>query len=144
LEPRPEHIVLEAGTGSGYQAAILSCLVKTVYSVETIPSLSKEAAQRLQRLGYDNVVIRTGDAWYGWPEFAPFDSIIVTAAAASVPPPLIEQLRPGGRLVIPVGSRFGQELVLVKKDKDENISTEYVLPVAFVPLTGEHHEPATE
>lgn len=143
LEPRPEHVVLEAGTGSGYQAAVLSRLVTTVYSVETIAALADAAAQRLQRLGYDNVVVRTGDAYFGWPEHAPYDAIIVTAAAPMIPPPLIAQLKPGGRLVIPLGSKFGQDLVLLRKHKDGKITTDVLLPVAFVPLTGDHPVPRT-
>ncbi|KAF0192193.1 MAG: protein-L-isoaspartate(D-aspartate) O-methyltransferase [Gammaproteobacteria bacterium] len=143
LEPESHHIVLEAGTGSGYQAAVLSQLVKTVYTVETIAALGEEAARRLQKLGYDNVVIRTGDAWFGWPEHAPYDSIIVTAAAPMIPPPLIDQLKRGGRMVVPLGSRFGQDLVLLRKDMDGKITTEVLLPVAFVPLTGDHLTPRT-
>ena len=117
---------------------LLSRLVKTVFTVETIAALADEATRRLQRLGYDNVVTRTGDAYFGWPEHAPYDSIIVTAAAAMIPPPLIDQLRPGGRMVIPVGSMFGQDLVRVRKDIDGKITTDTLLPVAFVPLTGDH------
>ncbi len=138
LEPEHHHRVLEVGTGSGYQAAVLSRLVKTVYTVETIAAIAAEATKRLNELGYLNILTRTDDAYFGWPEYAPYDSIIVTAAAPLIPPPLVEQLKPGGRMVIPVGSMFGQDLVLVKKDADGNITTETLLPVAFVPLTGDH------
>jgi protein-L-isoaspartate(D-aspartate) O-methyltransferase len=132
-------VVLELGTGSGYQAAILSGLVKRVYTIEIIEPLARQAKSRLARLGYGNVTTRLGDGYYGWPEYAPFDGIIVTAAASHVPPPLIEQLKPGGRMVIPVGDRFfTQQLLLVEKTADGQITTRQVLPVRFVPLTGEH------
>jgi protein-L-isoaspartate(D-aspartate) O-methyltransferase len=131
--------VLEVGTGSGYQAAVLSDLVKEVYSIEIIPALAEEAAARLRRLGYDNVRTRTGDGYYGWPEHAPYDAIIVTAAPSQIPPPLIRQLKPGGRMVIPVGNRFlTQYLVLVEKGLDGSVHTRELLPVRFVPLTGRH------
>ena len=106
LEPDKDDIVLEIGTGSGYQAAILSGLVKQVYSIEIVPPLAHEAEARLERLGYDNVTTKLADGYYGWEEHAPFDSIVVTAAASHVPPPLVRQLRSGGRMVIPVGGRF--------------------------------------
>jgi protein-L-isoaspartate(D-aspartate) O-methyltransferase len=139
LKPQPEHRVLEIGTGSGYQAAVLAKLVKEVYSIEIIAELGQQAAERLQRLGYDNVTVRTGDGYYGWQEEAPFDGIVVTAAADHIPPPLIRQLKPGGRMVIPVGSRFMvQQLVLVEKDAGGATTTRQVLPVLFVPLTGGH------
>lgn len=138
LDPAADHTVLEVGTGSGYQAAILSRLVKTVFSIETIPALADEAARRLQRLGYTNVITRTGDAWYGWPEHAPYNGIIITAATPVIPPPLIEQLKPGGRLVAPVGSTLLQRLTLLRKNGAGNVTTEALLPVAFVPLTGDH------
>lgn len=131
--------VLELGTGSGYQAAILSGLVDQVYSIEIIKSLGKQAKERLKRLGYDNVAVRIGDGYYGWEEHGPFDAIIVTAAGSHIPPPLIKQLKPGGRMVIPVGSRFmTQQLLLVVKDKNDKITTRQILPVRFVPLTGSH------
>ncbi len=130
-------VVLELGTGSGYQAAILSGLVKRVYTIEIIEPLAEQAKSRLARLGYGNVTTRLGDGYYGWIEQAPFDGIIVTAAASQVPPPLIEQLKPGGRMVIPVGDRFfTQQLLLVRKTADGQITTRQVLPVRFVPLTG--------
>ena len=131
--------VLEVGTGSGYQAAILATLADQVYSVEIIEPLAKQAAARLKKLGYDNVQIKVGDGYYGWQEHAPFDAIIVTAAASYVPPLLIEQLKPGGRIVIPVGSRFMvQQLVVVEKKLNNQLTTRQVMPVRFVPLTGGH------
>jgi protein-L-isoaspartate(D-aspartate) O-methyltransferase len=139
LEVNRDDVVLEIGTGSGYQAAILSGLVKRVSSIEIIKALGTEAAERFARLGYDNVFTRIGDGYYGWEEHAPFDSIIVTAAASHIPPPLITQLRPGGRMVIPVGSPFlTQQLMLVEKDQHGGIRTRQLLPVRFVPLTGAH------
>src|SRR5262249_17707279 len=114
---RPDDAVLEVGTGSGYQAAVLAHLARRVYTIEIVPGLADSAATRLQRLGYSNVVARPGDGYYGWEEAAPFDSIIVTAAASQIPPPLIRQLKPEGRMVIPVGAPFaGQYLVLVERD----------------------------
>lgn len=139
LRARSDAVILEVGTGSGYQAAVLSRLVSQVYSVEIIPSLADQARRRLGELGYDNVEVRTGDAWYGWPEHAPYDGIIVTAAASSVPAPLLDQLRPRGRLVVPVGEPYShQELVLLWKDDSGQVSMRSVLGVAFVPLTGDH------
>jgi len=139
LQTTPDSVVLEIGTGSGYQAAILSALVKQVYSIEIVAPLGEQAKQRLARLGYDNVEVRIGDGYYGWPEHAPFDAIVVTAAGSHVPPPLIAQLKPGGRMVIPIGSRFlTQQLLLVKKLPDGKITTEQIMPVRFVPLTGKH------
>ncbi len=129
--------VLEIGTGSGYQAAILAELVRDVHTIEIIKPLGRQAAKRLKRLGYGNISVRIADGYYGWEEFAPFDAIVVTAAASHIPPPLIAQLKAGGRMVIPVGSRFMvQQLVLVTKDTAGRISTRQVLPVRFVPLTG--------
>ncbi len=137
LDPAPDHVVLEVGTGSGYQSAVLSLLVREVFSIEIVPTLAAQATQRLQRLGYHNVQTSVRDGYYGWSEAAPFDSIIVTAAAPQVPPPLIEQLRPGGRLVAPLGTPFGhQMLVRVEKGMDGTIVHHEVLAVAFVPLTG--------
>jgi protein-L-isoaspartate(D-aspartate) O-methyltransferase len=138
LKPEPDDIVLEIGTGSGYQAAILSGLVARVYTIEIIEELAEQVAERLQRLGFENVTTRLGDGYFGWEEHAPFDSIIVTAAATHVPPPLIEQLKPGGRMVIPVGGRFRtQWLLLIRKADDGSVRTRQVAPVRFVPLTGE-------
>lgn len=131
--------VLEVGTGSGYQAAILSPLVKQVYTIEIIPELAKSAAVRLKDLGYTNVDAGIGDGYYGWTTHAPFDAIIVTAAAGHIPPPLLEQLKSNGRMVIPVGGSFMvQNLILISKGKDDIITTRNLIPVRFVPLTGTH------
>jgi protein-L-isoaspartate(D-aspartate) O-methyltransferase len=136
---RPGDRVLEVGTGSGYQAAVLARLVGEVYSIEIIEPLAGQAKERLERLGYDNVTTRLGDGYFGWEEQAPFDAIVVTAAASHVPPPLIAQLKPGGRMVIPVGGRFAiQQLLLVEKSAAGETITRQVAPVRFVPLTGEH------
>ncbi len=139
LEPKATHRVLEIGTGSGYQAAVLSPLVAQVYTIEIIEPLGNAARQRLSALGYRNVEVRVGDGYYGWTENAPFDGIIVTAAANHIPPPLIEQLKPGGRMVIPVGNPFQpQMLVLVTKGSKgpRDLQVRNLMPVAFVPLTG--------
>jgi protein-L-isoaspartate(D-aspartate) O-methyltransferase len=139
LEVDTDDVVLEIGTGSGYQAAILAALVQHVYSIELIPELAEEARQRLRRLAYTNVEIRIGDGYYGWAEHAPFDAIIVTAAASHIPPPLLRQLKPGGRMIIPVGSPFlTQQLILVHKELGGQVRTRQLLPVAFVPLMGKH------
>ena len=135
-EITPGEKVLEIGTGSGYQSAVLSRLAKEVYSVEIVPELARESAQRLRRLGYGNVTVREGDGYRGWGEHAPFDAIIVTAAPDRIPRPLLDQLASGGRLVIPVGSFF-QELKVLSKDKNGKISEKDILPVRFVPMTGE-------
>jgi len=133
----PSDRVLEIGTGSGYQAAVLSRLVGQVYTVEILAPLATAATERLARLGYDNVQVRLGDGRQGWPELAPFDGILVTAAAPAVPPALIEQLGAGARLVIPVGLPYShQELVTLDKAKDGSLTLTEVLGVAFVPLTG--------
>jgi protein-L-isoaspartate(D-aspartate) O-methyltransferase len=139
LRPGTGDTVLEIGTGSGYQAAVLARLTSRVHSIEIIEPLYREATGRLKRLGYGNVVTRSGDGYYGWPEAAPFDAIIVTAAANHIPPPLIRQLKPGGRMVIPVGASFlTQHLVLVEKTAEGGVTTRQLLPVRFVPLTGGH------
>ena len=139
LNPRPEHKILEIGTGSGYQAAVLSRLVRQVYTIEIIEALGKRARKDLGKLSYDNIQIRIGDGYYGWEQHAPFDGIVVTAAASHIPPPLIQQLKPGGRMIIPVGSRFlTQQLLLVIKDEEGKVTTQQILPVRFVPLTGKH------
>jgi len=131
--------VLEVGTGSGYQAAILAELADSVYTIEIIEGLGKKAAENLKRTGYDAVHTRIGDGYYGWEAAAPFDGIVVTAVASHIPPPLIKQLKPGGRMIIPVGAQFmTQYLVLVTKDVDEKVTTRQILPVSFVPLTGKH------
>jgi len=141
LDPRPEHNVLEVGTGSGYQAAILSRLVRRVYTIEIIEALGMRARTDLAELGYTNIEVRIGDGYYGWEQHAPFDGIIVTAAASHVPPPLIRQLKPGGRIIIPVGSRFlTQQLLLIEKDESGRVTTRQILPVQFVPLTGGHDQ----
>jgi len=130
--------VLEVGTGSGYQAAILSNIVKEVYTVEIIEALAKSAEKRLKRLGYKNVKVKWGDGYYGWEEHAPFDAIIVTAAAGHIPPPLLKQLKPCGRICIPVGQAyFPQVLKLVEKKEDGSVIVKDILPVLFVPLTRE-------
>ena len=135
LQLRSEHRVLEIGTGSGYQTAILSRLCRQVYSMEVVPELSEAAPRLFQKLGYDNIETRTGNGYEGWPDHAPYDGIIVTAAAGYIPPALIEQLKPGGRLVIPVGQPYGhQELILVDKDPQGEIHTRDILGVAFVPM----------
>jgi protein-L-isoaspartate(D-aspartate) O-methyltransferase len=129
--------VLEVGTGSGYQAAIASQLADSVFTIEIIESLAASAKERLARLGYGNVAPRQGDGYFGWKEHAPFDAIVVTAAAGHIPPPLIQQLAPGGRMVIPVGAVFQvQHLVLVEKAPDGRVTTRNLLPVTFVPLLG--------
>ena len=139
LKVKPGDKVLEIGTGSGYQAAILAELAGSVYSIEIIEPLGKQAGQRLKSLGYRNVQTKVGDGYYGWPEAAPFDAIIVTAAASHVPPPLLKQLKPGGRIVIPLGTQFmTQYLMLVEKRQNGTVTTRQILPVAFVPLTGGH------
>ncbi len=139
LDPQPGDRVFELGTGSGYQAAVLATLVDQVYSLEIVEPLAEAARERLAYLGYTNVSVRQGDGYYGWPEHAPFDAIVVTAAASHVPPPLVAQLKPGGRMIIPVGSNFlTQQLVLVTKQDDGSIRTRPLLPVMFVPVTGDH------
>jgi protein-L-isoaspartate(D-aspartate) O-methyltransferase len=135
IEPRAGQSVLEIGTGSGYQAAVLAEIVGKVYSIETVVDLGRRAAERLAELGYANVEIRIGDGYGGWPEKAPFDAIVVTAAAPDIPPALVEQLKPGGRMVIPQGERWGaQDLLLVTKRADGGVERKSVLPVRFVPL----------
>ena len=139
IKPQAGDKVLELGTGSGYQAAILAELTGQVYSIEIIEAMGKQADERLSRLGYDNITLRIGDGYYGWEEHAPFDAIVVTAAASHVPPPLVAQLKPGGRMIIPVGSRFlTQQLVLIEKEPGGQLITRQILPVKFVPLTGKH------
>ena len=137
LDVQPGAKVLEVGTGSGYQAAILAALGARVFTIEIIPPLGEQAAERLKEHGYGSVTVRTGDGYFGWDGEAPFDSIIVTAAATHIPPPLVQQLKPGGRMVIPVGEHFlTQYLTLVEKDGQGRVTTRQLLPVAFVPLTG--------
>lgn len=135
LKLKPEDRVLEVGTGSGYQAAVLSVLAREVYSIEIVEPLATEAAERLARLGYSNVKVRAGDGYRGWPEAVPFDAIIVTAAPDHIPQPLLDQLASGGRLVIPVGQYF-QTLTRITR-RGKGFKTEKLLPVRFVPMTGE-------
>jgi protein-L-isoaspartate(D-aspartate) O-methyltransferase len=136
LALEPDDVVLEVGTGSGYQAAVLAELAGEVHSIEIIPGLAESAAERLDGLGFDTIETHLGDGYYGVEPAAPFDAIVVTAAATSVPPPLISQLKPGGRMVIPVGSSFSlQHLMIVEKDEDGQVRTRQTLPVRFVPLT---------
>lgn len=140
---QPNYRVLEIGTGSGYQAAVLAELVHEVYTIEIVPALAQQAEQRLQRMGYKNIQVRAGDGYLGWPEAAPFDAIIVTAGATHRPRPLLEQLKPGGRMVIPVGKPprdLTLEIIHRGKTADD-IRIERIMPVAFVPLTGEHARP---
>ncbi len=127
--------VLEIGTGSGYQAAVLSGLVADVYSIEIVPELAASASERLEELGYDNVSVRAGDGWHGWPEAAPFDGIIVTAVAETVPPKLVEQLAVGGHIVIPLGPAYGAQQLTVGTRTADGLELRDVLPVQFVPFT---------
>ncbi len=138
LQLEPEDIVLEIGTGSGYQTAILTQLVKKVFTVEYIRELGEAAAERLRKLNYTNFEMRIANGYEGWPEHAPYDAVIVTAAATHIPPALVEQLKPGGRMVIPVGLPYmHQELMLLEKDENGKTSTHDILAVAFVPLQEE-------
>jgi protein-L-isoaspartate(D-aspartate) O-methyltransferase len=135
INPQAQHVVLEIGTGSGYQAAVLAELVQRVFTVELIEPLGKEAEQRLKNLRYSNIEVRIGDGYKGWPEKGPFDGIVVTAAAPRIPQALVDQLKPGGRMVIPVGAAGGtQELILVTKTPDGRVLQKNVLAVRFVPL----------
>lgn len=135
LEPETDQIALEVGTGSGYQAAVLSRIVKTIYTVEIIPPLGEAAGKLFEFLGYKNVKARIGDGYDGWPEFAPFDRIIVTTVSTHIPPPLVQQLKRGGKMVIPIGNPFRvQTLMLVEKSKKGEIKTRSILPVKFAPL----------
>lgn len=137
LEPEAEDVMLEVGTGSGYQAAVLAELVAHVYSIEIIPALAQSAQQRLCELGYENISIKQDNGYAGWPEYAPYDGVIVTAAAPHIPPPLLEQLKPGARLIMPVGYPYDfQELIMVEKDHDGTIDMRSIMGVSFVPLTG--------
>ncbi len=133
IDPQPSDHVLEIGTGSGYQAAVLSRLVEHVYTIEIVPALGTAATTRLRQLGYENVTVKIGDGYKGWPEHAPFDKIVVTAAPPEVPEALIDQLAKGGRMVVPVGTTF-QELLLVEKSKDGDVSKRVITGVRFVPM----------
>lgn len=136
LEVDGDDVVFELGSGSGYQAAVLAAIVKEVYTMEIVPELGEQAKECLRRLAYTNVHVKVGDGYNGWPEHGPFDAIIVTAAASHIPPPLIEQLKPGGRMVIPVGPPLQvQQLMVVQKREDGSIVKESVMPVRFVPVT---------
>jgi len=131
--------VLEIGTGSGYQAAVLAEIVGEVYTIEVIPDLALLAAKRVKKLGYTTIKTRIADGYYGWEEFAPYDAIIVTAASGNIPPPLLKQLKPGGKMIIPVGGLSQvQQLILVSKETNGTITARQILPVRFVPLTGKH------
>jgi len=135
INPKPDFKVLEIGTGSGYQAAVLSEIADSVFTMEIVPELYQSASARLSELGFDNIKIKFGDGYYGWPEHGPYDAIVVTAAAEFIPPPLLEQLKEGGKMIIPVGSPFMvQSLILVNKKKDR-ITTTNLMSVRFVPFT---------
>jgi protein-L-isoaspartate(D-aspartate) O-methyltransferase len=136
LDPKPTDRVLEIGTGSGYQAAVLAELTKEVYTIEIVDELARRASVDLKRLGYTNVFVRAGDGYQGWPEAAPFDDIIVTCAPEQVPQPLVDQLKEGGWMIIPVGPNWDQNLVLLHK-QDGRLDKRAVLPVRFVPMTGQ-------
>ena len=138
LKLDPNSVVFEVGTGSGYQAAVCAEICKEVYTIEIVEELATSAKARLKELGYPNVFVKAGDAFFGWPEHAPYDAIIGTAAAGRVPEPLLEQLKPGGRMILPEGSPWGdQYLILITKDKDGKLQRKNVMPVRFVPMTGE-------
>jgi protein-L-isoaspartate(D-aspartate) O-methyltransferase len=136
LRPQPNDRVLEIGTGTGYQTAVLSELVKDVYTIEIVEPLAKEASARLTRLGYSNAHVKVGDGFQGWPEVAPFDAIIVTCAPTKIPPPLTQQLKDGGRMIIPVGAGIDQQLHLLEK-RDGQLAERAILPVRFVQMSGE-------
>ena len=141
LEVKDTDKVLEIGTGSGYQAAVLGKLAGQVFSIEIVDELAAEAAERLNRLGFANVAVKAGDGWFGWPDEAPFDSIIITAVTPKLPPQLVEQLRVGGSMVLPIGGTYTyQELVILKKLDDGETEQRVLLPVRFVPMTGEASE----
>lgn len=138
LKPGPEDVVLEVGTGSGYQAAVLSLVVRDVYTIEIVEGLARRAAADLNRLGYGNVTVKEGDGYKGWPQHAPFDGIVVTAAPKEIPQPLIAQLKPGGRLVMPLEDALGhQSLIILQKDPSGKITRRKIIPVRFVPFTRE-------
>jgi len=135
LEPEEHDVALEVGTGSGYQAAVLSEIVKEVYTIEIIPPLGRAAEKRLKELAYENITVKVGDGYYGWEEYGPFDCIVVTAASDHIPPPLIKQLKKGGKMAIPVGRPFlVQHLMLVERSEHGDIQTRSILPVRFVPF----------
>ena len=135
IHPKPEFKVLEIGTGSGYQAAVLAEIVKEVYTIEIIPELGNAASTRLKNLGYTNVHVTVRDGYFGWAEHGPYDAIIVTAAAEFVPPPLLDQLKEGGKVVIPIGSAFMNQTLMLVEKKGKKITTKSLMPVVFVPFT---------
>jgi protein-L-isoaspartate(D-aspartate) O-methyltransferase len=136
IEPKSDFKVLEIGTGSGYQAAVLAKIIKDVYTIEIVPELGQEVSRKFESLGIINITHKIDDGYYGWKEYSPFDAIIVTAAAEFIPPPLIDQLKPGGKMIIPVGSPMQvQTLMLVEKNENGKIKTKSLLPVVFVPFT---------
>lgn len=135
IDPKPDMKVLEIGTGSGYQAAVLAEIVDEVYTIETVEPLAEKARRTLTGMGYENIHFKVGDGYYGWEEHAPFDAIIVTAAPETIPPRLVEQLKEGGKMVIPVGPSANQHLQLIEKKKNGKITTKDLLPVRFVPFT---------
>lgn len=135
IEPEPEFKVLEIGTGSGYQAAVLAEIVKEVYTIEIVPELGNNAADRLNKMGYKNINVKVADGYHGWKEHGPYDAIVVTAAAEFVPPPLIEQLKDGGKMVIPVGSPYFTQTLMQVEKRGKRITTKSLMPVVFVPFT---------
>jgi protein-L-isoaspartate(D-aspartate) O-methyltransferase len=135
IDPKPGQKVLEIGTGSGYQAAVLAEILDTVYTIEIITELYNSSTKRLKELGYKNIITKNADGYFGWEKSAPFDAIVVTAAAEYIPPPLIEQLKDGGKMIIPVGSPFVTQMLILVEKKGEEIFTTNLLPVRFVPLT---------
>ena len=135
INPKPEYKVLEIGTGSGYQAAVLAEIVKEVYTIEIVPELGKAAASRLKKLRYTNVSVSIKDGYFGWEEHGPYDAIIVTAAAEFVPPPLLKQLKEGGKMIIPIGSPFMNQMLMLVEKKGKKIITKSLMPVVFVPFT---------
>jgi len=135
IDPKPGQKVLEIGSGSGYQAAVLAEIVDTVYTIEIVTELWKSSSERLKNLGYKNIVTKNADGYYGWKKYAPFDAIVVTAASEYIPPPLIEQLKDGGKMIIPVGSPFLTQMLVLVEKKGKEIFTSNIFPVRFVPLT---------
>lgn len=135
IDPKPNDKVLEIGTGSGYQAAVLAEIIKEVYTIEIVPELGNTAAARLKKLGYNNVQVKVSDGYYGWPEHGPYDAIMVTAAAEFVPPPLLEQLKEGGKIIIPIGSPYMNQTLMLVEKKGKKVTTKSLLPVVFVPFT---------
>lgn len=135
IQPQPGFRVLEVGAGSGYQAAVLAEIVDKVYTIEIVGELGRQARARLNKMGYDNVEVRIGDGYYGWKEYAPFDAIIVTAAAEFIPPPLLEQLKPGGKMIIPIGSPFMVQTLMLVEKEGKKTRTHSLFPVRFVPFT---------